>query len=169
VFLLAGLVLQCEDIPTQTGEKPLTRLYLNADNTLSTSPRIGFSPIQHTYDSADYTAVLAGDMVGTECTFGLVFAARPVEKMVAKAEIIVCKEGIETVIASKHFDVNSRTYSRYSETIKIADPDCSCDNVLILRISKVSDGSAPLSIRVDGVEPFNSYIEVPSVKIMKQN
>jgi hypothetical protein len=104
-------------------------------------------------------------MVGTECTFGLVFAARPEENMVAKAEIIVCKEGMETVIASKYFNVNSRTYTRYMETIEVEDPDCSCSNVLILRISKVSDGSSPLSIRMDGAEPFDSYIEVPRVKI----
>jgi hypothetical protein len=108
------------------------------------------------------------DMVGTECKFGLVFAARSEENMVAKAEIIICKEGVETVIASKNFDVNSRTYKKYMDTIEVEDPDCSCNNVLILRISKVSDGSAPLSIRVDGVEPFDSYIEVPKVKIREQ-
>jgi len=167
MFMLAGLVLQCQDNPTQVtnGDKEPTRLYLTPDNTLSESPRRGFSPIQHTFDSADYTAVLACDMVGTECTFDLVFAARPETNMVAKAEIIVCKEGVETVIASKDFEVNTRTYSRYSETLEIADPNCSCNNVLILRISKVSDGSGPLSIRVDGVEPFSSYIEVPKVEI----
>jgi len=168
MLLIAGFFLQCRDVGTGSplDDSQPTRLYLTGDTTLSTSPHIAFSPIKQGIDDcADYTAVLACDMVGTKCEFGIVLAARPEEQVVAKAEIIICKEGVETVITSKIFDVNSRTYTRYLETIEIEDPDCSCNNFLILRISKKPGGSAPLHVGIGRDEPFNSYIEVPRTKI----
>jgi len=74
-----------------------TRLYLVGDNDLSTTPSTDPGVTQHfIYSSSDWTAVLSGDMVGTECKFALLFAVPPGQSLTAKAEIIIKSSGVET-------------------------------------------------------------------------
>jgi hypothetical protein len=150
--------------PAHIDSQP-TRLYLGKDNQLSTSPPVGFSKIYHIEKSIEYKTVLACDMVGNQCTFGIVFAARPEANVKAKVEIITCRDGIETVISSSVFSVKSRSYTRYLESLDIEDPACCSDDVLILRITNISRETARLSLMVGSDEPFDSYVEVPRVKI----
>jgi hypothetical protein len=134
---------------------------------LSTSPTIGLDKIYHLEGSIDYTAVLACDMVGTQCNFGIVFSAPPEDNVVAEVEIIACRDGNETVLATKSFLVDSRSYTRYLNSMSIEDPDCCCDDILILRITNHARNSGRLSFRVAGDETHDSYIEVPKVEIQE--
>jgi hypothetical protein len=145
-------------------------LYLVEDNKLATASPLDLNVIQHITDKADYTAILDCDMVGTHCEFGIAFAARPEDKVSAKVEIILNKDGVEKVLAAKLFIVDSRSYTQYMESIKIEDPECCCGDNLILRISKYSrtNPSARLSMRAEKDEPYNSYIKVPKVRLMEE-
>jgi hypothetical protein len=170
MLLIPLLLLQCRDTgtPPDFDTEP-TRLYLIEDNKLSTAFPFDLNVIQHIYDSADYTAVLDCDMVGTHCEFGIAFAANQEDKVLAKVEIIVNRDGDEKVLASKWFNVDSRSYTRYTDSFEIEDPACCCGDNLILRISKSSPNpSARLSMRAEKDEPYNSYIVVPKVKLMDE-
>jgi hypothetical protein len=165
------LLLQCRDTGTGPGTINLepTTLYLVEENKLATASPLGLNVIQHIFDSADYTAVLDCDMVGTHCEIGIAFAARPEDKVTAIVEIILNKDGAEKVLAAKKFKVQSRTYTQYVESFEIEDPECCCGDNLILRISKYStNSSARLSMRAENAEPYNSYIVVPRVKLMEE-
>jgi hypothetical protein len=156
---------------TAPGEPDLkpTQLYLVEDNKLATFSPPDLSVIQHINESADYTAVLDCDMVGTHCEIGLVFAARPEDNVTAFVEIITSRDGAEKVLAKKEFKIDSRSYTKYTDSFEIEDPECCCGDNLILRISKYSrNSSARLSMRAEKAEQYNSYIKVPKVKLMEE-
>jgi len=170
ILVIPLLLLQCRDTgtPPDFDSEPTT-LYLVEDNKLATASPLDLDVIQHIYESVDYTAVLDCDMAGTHCEFGISFAANPEDNVLSNVEIIINRDGAESVLASKWFNVDSRTYTQYMDSFEIEDPDCCCGDNLILRISKYSrtNPSARLSMRAEKAEPNNSYIVVPRVKIQE--
>lgn len=153
-----------KDNPVEPQNKSTT-LYL-LRNSLSTSPQTGGSVTKvYTYDSSDWTATVACDMSGTECTFGILMAAAPGESIAAKADILIKCASQEKLIASKTFTVASDTFKRYDEPVSCADPQCTSGDQLILRITKVSGNNSPLGVMCNTASPHDSYVEVPYVEI----
>ncbi len=143
-----------------------TRLYLRKDS-LSTSPKTGSGSTQvFIYSSTDWTATIAGDMVGTECTFAILLATPPNSSMVAKAEVILKRGTMEKVIAAKTWTVSSSTYERFVDTVSCNDPQCAAGDQLIVRITKVSNGSQGLGVLANTAEPGDSYVDVPFVELL---
>ena len=167
MLLISCLSLYCgNDNPMDSNVPDPTRLYLVGDNELSKTPATDPGVTQHfIYSSSDWTAVLSGDMVGTDCKFGLLFAVPPGQSLTARAEIIIKSGGVETVVTSKTFQVSSDTYTRFLEPVQVSDPECASGDILILRITKATNGSAGLGVMANTAAPNDSYIEVPGVDI----
>ena len=143
-----------------------TRLYLRRDS-LSILPNTGTSSTQaFIYSSSNWTATIAGDMVGTECTFGILMAVPPNNSMVAKVEVIIKRGIVETVIAAKTWTVSSSTYERFLHTESCNDPQGAAGDQLIVRITKVSNGSQGLGVLIDTAAPNDSYVDVPFVELL---
>jgi len=169
MFLYQGCDKESNPVNGGSGgsnEPDPTRLYLVADDKLSTSPSTASGTTQYfIYSSNDWTVVLAGDMVGTKCTFGILFGAPPGQDKTAIAEIIVKRDTVETVVTSKTFQVTSSTYTRFIESVQVSDPNCLDGDILILRITNATGGASGLGVLGNNVAPNDSYIEVPNVEI----
>lgn len=132
-----------------------TRCGINEDETcLSPDPENEVTT-QNFNSPLEFPIVLAGDIVGTEYIFSLNLASLASETYVAEVSIG------EQILASAEFNVNSATFTRFTETVIGPDPTTQPGDTLILRLRKLS-GTGGLLI---GAPPNqDSYIVIPGIE-----